>query len=198
MCNGRSSEDPLEPDAAEKLAALVPSAYYDLIARVVPGLVTLAAMSAAEPGYASRMINASGLSGAALVVAVGIASYAVGLLLTPFGSLLCEVPVLAIAKMLPPLARASSKQLWADIAIIERARPAASITLAKMAAEVALCQNLMAGLIPVWWVWRDRWSSAEACVAIFVCAANVIFRTFVLFRRVGELGGTPHLRHEHE
>lgn len=176
-------------DAIEKLAAVVPSAYYDVVARIVPGASIIAAFMWVHKTSLDTVATRTGVRGAGLAaVAIG-ASYLLGLLLTPLGSLVCEGPIVVVAKLIPRsgLADLSSARLWKAIAEVDAYQPQAGATLAKMSAEAALCQNLLAGVLVVWLMSWNTLPLSVGLGATTLCAVNVLFRTVVLLRRVDEL-----------
>jgi hypothetical protein len=132
------------PDALEKLGESIPSVYYDLIARVVPGGALIALIALTEPDVSALFERLEPLAGTLVAVAV---SYLAGILLTPLGSLLFEAPVLVASRGYAPARQFAADRLWPVIDRIGHRNAALAGTLAKMAAEVTLCQNLMAGTV---------------------------------------------------
>jgi hypothetical protein len=171
-------------DIGERVASVVPSVYYDLIARVLPGAATIAGVMWASRATPLNLTSVTGLGEASLLLAVAGAAYVVGLLITPLGSFLCELPLRILGSRVPSVRDFSSQVLWKRIRKVEQADPAFGATLAKMAAEVTLCQNLVAAVVVMWVIPGGRLSALQALAAIGVCAVSAAFRAFMLAQRL--------------
>jgi hypothetical protein len=118
-----------EPGALEGLGKIIPSIYYDLIARVCTGVTFLAAILWDHRGLFGE------ISWSTLTVVLG-AGYIVGLVLTPLSLPwgLVQFAVRYVLKM--------PKWDWREVDQIASKNKEAGSTLAKMQAEAVLCQNL--------------------------------------------------------
>jgi hypothetical protein len=128
--------------------AVVPSIYYDLIARVAPGALFLLSIDDA------RTLITLPSDGLRWVLVLG-SSYVAGLVLTPLSDLviapvwgLCNVPLVRQWLDIPGGARVP--RCANDV--IEAVRPELGSTLAKMQAETVLCGNLAAGYALLLWL----------------------------------------------
>jgi hypothetical protein len=148
------------------LMNFVPSAYYDLIARVCPGMAFWIAISfkmpflmghqPAAPGHMPAMAL-SDISGPMLFVLV-VLSYVSGIVLTGFSivwdwiSLLCLSPSATMREHLGLTAPKGTpfssrwKLVSSQIDAVVKRDDGAGRVLIKAMAEVTLCQNLLSGL----------------------------------------------------
>jgi hypothetical protein len=173
------------PDPLEQLGSAIPSLYYDLIARVVPGLTLLGIAYLGTPQRSHVAAAAARFDSAAAILATIILAYVVGILVTPLGSLIFEAPGILAARRRPELKKYASDRLWLIIDTVETKNASVASTLAKMAAEVTLCQNILAGtfvllLIPTV---RHQFSAWMIVLWLTVTVLSTFFRALVLCRR---------------
>jgi hypothetical protein len=152
------------------LAQLIPSVYYDIIARVCAGVPFLVTLLWSQKDKVAKLALSPWV-GFLLLLGAG---YLTGLVLTS-GSLLWDVLAL---------------QRWSrndEIAAVDKD---AGAVLAKMAAEAALCQNLLTAFVVllivnprvfVDHVAGYRWA---ICLSLLVAA---VYRTVVYIRRQSSL-----------
>jgi hypothetical protein len=133
------SEKP-ESGSLTSLGGVIPSLYYDLIARVAPGLVFLLSLDITRAYLAEHR---DGLT-ATLLLALG---YVVGLLLTPFYEILIA-PLWLIARVqaVRRLAGLPERSPRSGNDVVGLQRSDYGATLAKMQAESVLCANVTSGL----------------------------------------------------
>jgi hypothetical protein len=127
-----------EPGALDELGRIVPSVYYDLIARVCAG-VPLLTIILWEKRSAFGEVTWSKLS---LLLGAG---YIVGLVLTP----LCLPwgPVQFLTRRLCKMPPWEWDEGWSLMDQITAKDKEAGATLAKMQAEAVLCQKLFGGFV---------------------------------------------------
>lgn len=135
---------------------VIPSVYYDLIARIAPGAAFWIALGikAGQP-LNLQTISAVTPQDAVILVFLG---YLTGMVLTGI-ALPWDYACLAIFRRLPETARSglgleknhTLLEQWGDVAErmdrLDRVCPEAGRTVAKALAEVTLCQNLLSGLL---------------------------------------------------
>jgi len=177
------------PELLEKASEIVPSSYYDLIARVVPGCVAIAAAGWVFPALAIQPDNAT-----KLLLLVG-AGYVVGVWLSSVSTLL-----LLPLQWIPGLDRYSDRAVWAGIR--RRAAHVDGSTVIKMAAEctaaenlfvVALLLNLAVQQSPVTSPFRLQVLEAALPFTILIAAV----RRYMLIVRIDEPVGAPAVAETH-
>ncbi|MBR0775347.1 hypothetical protein JQ625_10940 [Bradyrhizobium diazoefficiens] len=201
------AEDPLK-----EAAKVIPSVYYDLIARVAAGAAVIAAAS----WIGSLTIKSPGEH----LVLLALGAYICGMLLTPFGALSgygARWLVREILKWLPSeetlknfsqghLARRLVGKLlkWlpkdGDLEILSESELAkgpndeisannaeAGATIAKMQAEAALCHNMLVGVLvlPLFACPVKHWDYWRVAVIVLVIAA--LYRTAAYLVRQKQL-----------
>jgi hypothetical protein len=117
------------PELLDKAKEIVPSSYYDLIARVVPGCVAIVAFAWIFPDMAILVDSATDL-----LLLIG-AGYIVGVWLSSISTLLL-LPLMWI----PPWYTYSDRAIWAGIR--QRAPHVDGSTVRKMAAESTAAENM--------------------------------------------------------
>jgi hypothetical protein len=129
----------------EKLGGVIPSLYYDIIARIIPGCVLIAAFAwNGESTINSLLKDATFGSGFFFL----LGGYVVGMLLTTI-ALFFDFVWWMVAKRRP----CELLSPWEAALLIDKIghiNPTAGITLFKMFAEVTFFENLLAGLIVFW------------------------------------------------
>jgi hypothetical protein len=172
----------LMPELLEKASEIVPSSYYDLIARVVPGCVAIAAAVWVFPDLAIHPDSPT-----KLLLFVG-AGYVIGVWLSSVSTLL-----LLPLQWIPGLKKYSDRAVWAGIR--RRAAHVDGSTVIKMAAEctaaenicvVALLLNLAALQYPVT-PFKLRVLAAALPFTILIAAV----RRYMLIVRIDEPVGEP-------
>ncbi|HSI46833.1 MAG TPA: hypothetical protein VLA61_01025 [Ideonella sp.] len=162
MSNGATAPKPEKEKSESGLSSLmnfVPSAYYDLIARVCPGMAFWVALSFKASLISG--VNPKALiefSGAMLFVLIAL-SYVSGIVLTGFTvvwdwvSLMCLSTTKMMRKHLGLEAPRSTpfSSRWKAVSLhidaVVKEDDGAGRVLVKAMAEVTLCQNLLSGLL---------------------------------------------------
>lgn len=154
------ADDPAQHKIGQELSSLlnfIPSAYYDLIARVCPGLAFWVALSYEMNfliSYSPDKSQAS-ISGGSLIILI-LLSYVSGIVMTGFCIIWDAISIFILerAPFSPTLnldSAATFAQRWKQISVnidqVCKANDAAGRILVKAMAEVTLCQNLLTGLI---------------------------------------------------
>lgn len=167
---------------AEKVPEVLPSFYYDLVARLVPGTaVVLLSTYLGLPGT-DGLVKADLLSGVGILLLLGL-GYLVALLLTPLGTLL-GLLISRIANV-SRNDKITLDELWTLVDSLQSTNPSAATTLSKMAAEVTLCENLLAGLLAILAVAGQHWPFVVSLVLVVL--VSLCFRTVVLYSRARHL-----------
>jgi hypothetical protein len=198
-----TSEKKSDDKSLSGLAGFVPTAYYDLIARVCPGVAFWVALSFKSPLFGNFGATKD-LSGTSLFILLLLA-YLSGIVLTGFSwiwdrlcfYLLTRDKVLSEHLGLPHRKKSSFAAQWTligrNIDEVAKASPEAGKTLVKGLAEVTLCENLLTGLIVLAilgfassgkWFYSPTdypWQFAAAAVALFL---SVAFREMMFVGRV--------------
>ena len=174
-------------DPVEKLGELIPSSYYDLVARVLPGIATIIGTLWGVQHPLASVKVATGLGDGALLVAGLGCGYIAGLLLTSLAAPLFAGLAWLLGKYFQNVRQYSHARLWSRIDKIDRKYPVAAATLAKMAAEVTLCQNLFAGSLIVFGVSTRRIPVLWVATTLVLLAFTVVYRAVVLVRRLDSL-----------
>jgi len=123
---------------------------YDLLARMLPGSALVVGVLWARHLSLDTFARAVGFADPAgvYVVFLGL-SFIAGVLLTGVAGAAFELSLQALAKRFPSLSVVTAERSWQQIDRIGRRNRAAGSILAKIAAEVALCQNLTVGVLVV-------------------------------------------------
>jgi hypothetical protein len=134
---------------AKELAGLVPSVYYDLIARVLAGAPFALAIAWTEREDLIKVKDVPG-AGSLLILLPAGASYLCGILLTPIcGWTGLPVQMLFSSKFdghwWMPISVSRTVSDWLDE--VGLWNPSIGATLAKMQAEAVLCENLCGGYL---------------------------------------------------
>ena len=168
-----------EPEKAESgslasLGGIIPSLYYDLIARVAPGLVFLLSFDVIRNALSDHRDGAT----ATLLLAF---SYIIGLLLTPFfeiiiGPLWLLMRLKAVRRWL----KLPEVDLRSGNDVIGLVRADYGATLGKMQAESVLCANVGSGLIILRFLPWETAVSPSGPVAMGL-KSSVSFYLFVIF-----------------
>ena len=151
-------DKPPEQKMGAELSSLlnfIPSAYYDLIARVCPGMAFWVALSY-KMGFMITPGKPPGLvSGADLFILI-LLSYVSGIVLTGFCVIWDAISIFIFQRepfgpALNLTNAATFTQRWKQISVsidqVSQANDTAGRILVKAMAEVTLCQNLLTGLI---------------------------------------------------
>jgi len=177
-----------DADLPTKLASVIPSLYYDLIARVCAGVPLLALLF-----WQQRQLFAPlGRSPSVAFLLLLGAGYIAGLLLTPF-SPVWSFPLLPFfnerfglpkASILPSRSKAGTPATESGAALMSTRNdrvgavdPAAGATLAKMQAEATLCKNLTTAFVLLGFV--DLLGLADV-PALHGASAGLLISVFVL------------------
>jgi hypothetical protein len=152
------ADKPDEQKMGAELSSLlnfVPSAYYDLIARVCPGMAFWVTLSykmdfIITPGKPQTLV-----SGADLFILI-LLSYVSGIVLTGFCVIWDAISIFILERApfctaLNLASAATFTQRWKQVSVsidqVSKANDTAGRILVKAMAEVTLCQNLLTGLI---------------------------------------------------
>ena len=154
-----------EPGVLEGLGKIIPSIYYDLIARVCAGVPFLTVL------LWDQRSKFGDITWAKLTLLLG-AGYVVGLVLTPLSLPwgLIQLVVRRVLKM--PIKFREGASLTDQIAAKDKE---AGATLAKMQAEAILVENLFSAFIVL-----TLWSSAYPLELIAKCTRGSTFLILVL------------------
>lgn len=153
------SDDKESPKRGEgsfsSLMNVVPNVYYDLIARICPGMAFWIALSFVSPVF-GKLADLGTLSAANLFVLIAL-SYLSGIVFTGFSVIwdAVSLEVFSINKGMMELlglkAKTGLREQWVVVAermeAVAKASEDPGRTVTKALAEVALCQNLLTGLI---------------------------------------------------
>lgn len=139
------------------IGEVIPSVYYDLIARVAAGVPFVLLGACEANGIAHQWKDTVGTTGLLLLMLVG--SYLVGLLLSSFSGIF-DLPVRLFMRKRLGLGQESLEDdsytvvRWMNDICVEDKE--AGATLVKMMAEKTLCQNLLAGFLIVILFFRNE------------------------------------------
>jgi hypothetical protein len=143
------------PEGLKDVGSVIPSVYYDLIARIGPGVPLVILLAWDSKNELSWLEDVLGSAGVILLVIM--AGYLVGLLLTPASGVLCAIPILIIRQFMRRAIGLSDYRFWDILGVSGKISDRtdavglwnkdAGLTLAKMSAEAILCQNLLFGLL---------------------------------------------------
>lgn len=154
------TDKPAEQKMGAELSSLlnfIPSAYYDLIARVCPGLafwVTLSYKMDLIIRFSPSKPQTS-IAGADLFILI-LLSYVSGIVLTGFCVIWDAISIFILERVrfcsaLNLASAATFTQRWKQVSVsidqVSKANDSAGRILVKAMAEVTLCQNLLTGLI---------------------------------------------------
>jgi len=169
------------------LAGLVPSIYYDLIARVASGAALISVLSW-TPDHSIR----ANVSFSSLTLLLG-AGYIVGLVLTPVASVISSLVAWCLRTKLElpgdSSFLATSTMIAARNDQVAMRNAEAGVTLAKMQAESTLCCNLFAAFILL--VVVNAAVVDVPAIQRLTCSSGILLGTFLLpaacFREVAYL-----------
>ena len=162
---------------------IVPSLYYDLIARVCAGVPFVLLLVYWKQKDLGGLISMFGASGAALLVV--LFGYLAGLLATPLAGLFAGPIQLALKRKL------KLRDLGSMEYLLEISRRSDAITLkdramgavlGKMGAEKILCQNLLLGAVALAFL-HERLSAAIEWTVIALLVVLVIQRNVAFLLR---------------
>jgi len=142
-------------EGLKEVGSVIPSVYYDLIARVGSGAPFIVLLMWDARDRLSWLENVVGSAG--IILLVLMTGYIVGLLLTPVATMLCGIVIVSIRQAVRKqlgfykygdwnMVRVSRKISARSDAIGLQDKDAGA-TLAKMSAEATLCQNLFIGFL---------------------------------------------------
>jgi hypothetical protein len=189
-----------EEGGVASVLTVIPSIYYDLIARICPGLAFWVALFLPDDERISvRDLSAFAPSSIFLVV---VFSYLSGIVLTAFSPIWDLVSLLCFkllrkntAEAVGLLEHARLSDQWQHVTKnmedIAKTNDAAGRTVAKALAEVALCHNLLSGLLVLAAI---GWSSGGKLFALgihhstYLIGIGASFLVASLFRQLMFLG----------
>jgi len=117
---------------------------YDLLTRVIPGSIALIALLWSRQVPLSSVAKELGFEDPlAAYVALLASGFVVGILLTAIAAAVVEIMLQTLARLVPTTVRYTNASTWRRIDAIDRRSAQAAAILAKLAAEVSLCQNLL-------------------------------------------------------
>lgn len=173
------------PELLEKANEIVPSSYYDLIARVVPGCVAIAAAGWVFPALAIHPDTAT-----ELLLLVG-GGYVLGVWLSSVSTLL-----LLPLQWIPGLDKYSDRAVWAGIR--RRAAHVDGSTVIKMAAECTAAENICVVAlvlnVAVWQSPRSPVTPFQLRVLVAALPFTILIaavRRYMLIVRINEPVGVP-------
>jgi len=170
-------------DTLDKISEIVPTLYYDLIARFVPGAATLGAYLYFAHQSLHELERNTHLTGAAFIAVLIGGSYLLGLVLTPIGT----VSGALFAKLANAYTRSNRyriDEVWKKVDELARKDPAAAPIFGKMAAEVTLCENLFAGVLIVVLISQDGIWPPKIFGWLALLFANVGLRMVLFVERL--------------
>jgi hypothetical protein len=183
---------PEEPNPLHSLAELIPTAYYDLIARVCAGAPLLVLLLWGRREL-SDYFPPKGGAGFLLLLGAG---YLAGLLLTTFSTLWSMIFGLPVWVMLhQPIGEFLKGRTSRNDKIAEKNKEAGT-TLAKMQAEATLCQNLLTAFLLLiivkaehnsWVPALDHLRGGYRCAALLILLATAVVRTGLYLGRQSTL-----------
>jgi hypothetical protein len=152
------TDKPAEQKMGAELSSLlnfIPSAYYDLIARVCPGMAFWVALAYKMDFIITPSKPNALASGADLFILI-LLSYVSGIVLTGFCVIWDAISIFILERV--PFCKvlnldngATFTQRWKQVSVhidqVGKANDTAGRILVKAMAEVTLCQNLLSGLI---------------------------------------------------
>lgn len=166
-----AAETPEPPDALTKAAEVIPSFYYDIIARIIPGVATIVGVA----WVLKRDVKPAGTDW----IFLGGAGYVVGLLLSVGSTVLVNVVTL-----LPGWHhRYSDRAIWRGI-WQRRNYPDASIVV-KMAAEATSAENLLVGglVVLVTALVEPTTHAIDAAAKAGLALLTIVLTVMVVLRR---------------
>lgn len=196
-------------DAISTVLNLIPTLYYDLIARVCPGLALLCALLLASGRQTeAREFLRSGT--APELVFLLLLGYVAGISLTGVSALwdLSAIWLLDRLDALP----AMGNKCFPEMKVIDKVKvfvqradyvsltsEAAGRTLGKMYAEVALAQNLLTGILVVmlFLLANDGWQSFDRAGMRYAIAIAVLLFLSMLYRQAAFLSRLDALQEIH-
>lgn len=172
-------------DPLKEAAKVIPSVYYDLIARVAAG----AAVIAAAAWLGSLKIE----DPSEHLVLLTLGAYICGMLLTPFGALTAYGAGKLVELYLPKLPRCKDLKVlpeaeWAKGPndLIAAVNVEAGATIAKMQAEATLCHNMFVGILALpFFGTLNHWEYWKLAAALL--AMTAVYRTGVYLVRQKQL-----------
>ena len=188
-------------DSLSSLMNVIPSVYYDLIARICPGMAFWVALSFISPVF-RKLADLGTFSAASLFVLV-VLSYLSGIVFTGFSIVwdAFSLKLFSLSKgMMEALglkAKTKLREQWVIIAdkmeAVAKESEDSGRTVTKALAEVALCQNLVTGLITLAVIGfysggKHFYSPLEHVVpyvlTLFAVLASMLFRQAMFLGRV--------------
>ncbi|MEW8632331.1 MAG: hypothetical protein AB2591_20245 [Candidatus Thiodiazotropha sp.] len=123
-----------------------PIGLYDLLARVLPGAALILALFWAREQPIDKFVNSVGIpdSIGTYLLLLG-ASFIVGILLSSIAGAIFEIFLQAISKIHSPLVAYTANDYWRRMDIVGRREAGPGEVLAKIAAEVTMCEGLIVG-----------------------------------------------------
>ncbi|MFL6259212.1 MAG: hypothetical protein ACJ76Y_05820 [Thermoanaerobaculia bacterium] len=174
-------------ELTDKIPEVIPTFYYDLICRIVPGGIMLGTLIALRLPGSALFFQFKVSEASTILIGLGL-SYVLGLLVTPFGALVGFLVWYFLSfKRLKLL---HTKDLWkAADSLQSQKKPEAAEILSKMAAEMTLVENLFAGALGLLLLalLRDRNHVGSLVLLSSLCALSTLFRKAVLGHRVANL-----------
>nr|BFD41216.1 hypothetical protein FFPRI1PSEUD_27150 [Pseudomonas sp. FFPRI_1] len=212
MSNDKSANQSGKGESGGGLTSImnvVPSVYYDLIARICPGMAFWIALSFKYPilpGVEQQDVP-SAITGALLIMLV-ILSYVSGIVFSGFAVLwdLLSIAVLTCTRNMTELLGLNSRQplpftrKWKivskNIDQVAKANEGAGKVLVKAMAEVTLCQNLLTGFVALAvlelsyktpnFIPIPQYKTLYFCIAVAL-VTSMLFRQAMFLGRVKDL-----------
>ncbi|MEF7615339.1 hypothetical protein V4F39_15580 [Aquincola sp. MAHUQ-54] len=203
-----AKDDAGKPKPAPSLADIVPTVYYDLIARVCPGAAFWITLSLVSPEV-QRVFSVEKIGGTSLVLLI-LLSYLAGIVLSGFCLVWDAISYRLLSApgwLSSPLGLRSSHGLarqWQLVAqkmeAIAKASHDPGRIVTKALAEVTLCQNLLTGLVVLGAIGLYSSGRHFFSPATYPGTFGVVFVAFLvsmLFRQAMFLGRTEALYEMH-
>ena len=176
-------------DFLENVARSVPTLFYDAVARICPGTAFL--FFVGKQGLAAPASTGFDL----MTLVVG--GYIVGVLLTVASSIVFDGPLELLSLLSTRLRGLSPNRLWDQIDSLDVYSERHAMLLAKIDAEMTLCQNLFVAFVALIYLQRGHYLIRDTpvldvgkplswTVGVMILA-SVVHRTLILYRRVNVL-----------
>lgn len=158
---------------------------YDLLAKVLPGSALVVGLLWAHDLSLDTFTRAVGFTDSVgvYVAFLGL-SFLAGVLLTAVAGAIFELGLQAVAKRFSSVSAFTAEKSWQRIDRIARRKAPAANVLAKIAAEVALCQNLLVGVLLIAATSRRPLSSGSVFIACAVLLFSWVTRVAALHHRI--------------
>lgn len=129
-------------ETLDALSSVVPQVYFDIIARVIPGSVTIGICLFGNTNITKSFYEMDGF--VQIIILLG-AGYVIGMLLTAISSSVLGLSMALVTKWIPSISLLSPSRIYAHVDTIYSKNKVQGEILLKMLAETFLCLNLLTG-----------------------------------------------------